>query len=113
PGRPRSLLPKPRHHKASGRMLVEIDGHRSYFGKWGSSEAQAKYDKFLAEWMQAGRPRMDHVRVQPGQAFGPPTIAQVAVKYLAWRRKQYGDPPLAEGQHPVGETGNYFDALRP
>ena len=39
--------PKLRHHKASGRGFVELNGRRIYLGRWGDPETQERYHKVI------------------------------------------------------------------
>jgi len=43
-------------HKATGQAVVRIDGKDVYCGIYGSSEAQQKYDRVIAEWLLTNRP---------------------------------------------------------
>ena len=47
-------LPKMCYHKGSGQAYSRVRGKPIYFGKWGSEEAQERYDRFLVEFIQAG-----------------------------------------------------------
>jgi integrase len=50
-------IPKHCEHKPTGRGFVRLDGRQVYTGRWGTAEANAKYDKILAEWLASGRQR--------------------------------------------------------
>ncbi len=42
-------------HKATGQAVVRIDGRDFYCGAYGTPEAQAEYDRLIAEWLSSGR----------------------------------------------------------
>ena len=48
-------IPKLRLHKASGNAAVMLDGKYLYLGKYGTAEAQERYDRLIAEWLAKGR----------------------------------------------------------
>ena len=52
--RPRTLQPKYRHHKATGRAYVVLDGKSVYLGKHKSTESWKRYHAALAEWAARG-----------------------------------------------------------
>jgi integrase len=53
--KPRTQNPKLRHHKASGRAYVVLNGKTLYLGNWGTEEAEENYYKTIAEWLSCGR----------------------------------------------------------
>jgi hypothetical protein len=48
-------IPRLRHHKASGRAIVLIDGREIYLGKFGTIEASELYDRIIAERLSGRR----------------------------------------------------------
>ena len=44
-----------RVHKATQQAYVIVDGSRHYLGRRGTPDSQARYDKFLVEWIANGR----------------------------------------------------------
>ena len=52
---PRNRVPQYRHHKASGRAFVELNGHRHYLGPYSDAETREKYRRRVAEWLANGR----------------------------------------------------------
>ena len=48
-------VPRLRHFKARDLGFVELNGQRTYLGKWGAPETRAAYHRALAEWEAAGR----------------------------------------------------------
>src|SRR5580693_8744146 len=43
------------HHKPRDLAYVRLNGKMIYLGNYGSPESRDKYDRILAEWIQAGR----------------------------------------------------------
>ena len=55
---PSRNLPKLRRQKEKGRpdrAFVVLDGKRVPCGRWGTDEAQRRYDQAISEWLAAGR----------------------------------------------------------
>jgi hypothetical protein len=44
-------LPAMRLHKPSGAAIVNVNGRRLYFGKYGSAEAQDRYNDFICQYV--------------------------------------------------------------
>src|SRR5262245_19311852 len=42
-------------HKANNLAVVRLNGKDVYCGTYGTTEAKAKYDQIIAEWLQRGR----------------------------------------------------------
>ena len=56
--------PKLRHHKASGRAVVTINGRDLYLGTYGSPEARREYRRILAEHLASdGQPTASNATV--------------------------------------------------
>ena len=55
PPRRHQQPPKIQLHKASGQARVRLSGKDYYLGPFGSDEAQANYDREVAEWLRRGR----------------------------------------------------------
>ena len=49
----KSALPKYRHHKASGRAVVTLNGDEIYLGPYGSSISRQQYDRLIGEWLRS------------------------------------------------------------
>lgn len=47
--------PKLCHHKKRGYAFVYVGTKQVYLGRWGSSEAQAAYDRFLLKWAKSNQ----------------------------------------------------------
>jgi len=47
--------PSYRHHKASGRAVVTLNGKDHYLGPWESESSKIEYKRLIAEWMAAAR----------------------------------------------------------
>ena len=69
-------IPKLRRHSA-GLAFVQLAGRRIYIGKHGSSEAEEKYHRLLAEWI-AGEHQL------PGES--DITVTEVCARF--WRYAQ-------------------------
>src|SRR5207253_7004004 len=48
-------IPKLCKHKATGQAVVRLNGKDIYCGRYGTSEAQAKFERLITEWLQRGR----------------------------------------------------------
>lgn len=72
-------IPKLRHHRATDRAVVTIDGKHIYLGRYGTPEAEAEYRRVIAEHLTLGEVR------PPGQASATPgcTIDELVLRY--WR----------------------------
>ncbi|HEY1686396.1 MAG TPA: site-specific integrase [Tepidisphaeraceae bacterium] len=76
-----SNVPAYSHHKASGQAVVWISGNCKYLGKHGTKESREKYDRFIGEWLAAGR--------QLTPAPEALTIAELMVAYLRHCQSYY------------------------
>jgi integrase len=74
------LVPRLRHHKASGRAVVTLNGKDHYLGLWRSAESKAAYERLIGEWLTAGR-------TDPVPAGR--TVAELAAAYLRFARGHY------------------------
>jgi integrase len=63
----RAAIPSMCRHKATGQAVVRLNGRDFYLGRWGSAEAQAKYDGLIAKWMTGGRTLPEPGRVTEGR----------------------------------------------
>jgi hypothetical protein len=77
-----NLLPL-RVHKDTQQAYVLIDGARHYLGRNGMPETQTRYDKFLMEWLAAGR------RMQVSQS--DVTIVEVVAAFKSYVEQTYED----------------------
>jgi hypothetical protein len=50
-----SQVPSYRLHKQSGQAVVTLSGKDHLLGKHESRESREKYDRLIAEWINAGR----------------------------------------------------------
>jgi integrase len=48
-------IPSLCRHKATGQAVVRLNGQDIYCGVYGTPEAQAKYDRVIAEWLLTGQ----------------------------------------------------------
>ncbi|MBI5863720.1 MAG: recombinase XerD [Planctomycetes bacterium] len=80
----RSAIPKLRLHKASGNAAVMLDGRYLYLGKFGTREAQERYDRTIAEWLAnrrrttgAERARLDYDKAAARQRQAATQAAEI------------------------------------
>lgn len=57
--RQKSAFRVPTHslHKPTGQGYIRLNGQCFYTGKYGTPQAQAEYNRMLAEWIEAGNSR--------------------------------------------------------
>jgi integrase len=85
----KARTPQLTHHKATGRARVRFNGRDYYCGKWGSREAQRRYEWLIAQWKQSGG--------RPPQATGSQTIVELIAAYLAHAKQHYRRADGAKG----------------
>ena len=51
-----TATPKYRYHKASGQAVVTIQAKDHNPGPYGTKASKLEYDRFVGEWLAAGRP---------------------------------------------------------
>lgn len=120
-------IPKLRLHKASGNAAVMLDGKYLYLGKYGSAEAQERYDRLIAEWLAKGRRatgqeqvRLDYEKAsaehrrtaeQVAAVEAAVTVDEVLAGYWAFAEKRYtrDGAPLRE----LGHVKHVMGVLRP
>lgn len=76
-GRPKSVIPKYRHHKASGQAVVTVDGRDIYLGSYGSAESRGQYGVILAKIAR----QEPVVEAQPEVPLSLLTVDEVLVGY--------------------------------
>ena len=94
--------PTYRLHKSTGLAVVTLNGKDHYLGAHGTPESQAKYDRLIAEYLQAGRQipgPLDASRI---------TVGEICQRFLVYARKTYRD----NTGRPSRETENVRIALR-
>ena len=74
-------VPAYRRHKPTGQAVVTLNGKDRYLGKWNTVASRAEYDRLIGEWLAGGR----HLP-QPETDL---TIAELAVRYLAFAKSYY------------------------
>lgn len=106
-GRP----PKYRHHKATKRAYVQLDGRPVYLGRYDSPESWEKYHRLIGEWLANGRRLPAPATSVPRQppADGPAPADAVLVKHVVldyWR--------FAQGYYrrPDGTPSRELDTIR-
>jgi integrase len=70
--RPSGALPVMRHHKPTNTARIVVGGKVHSLGRWGSPEAQDKYDTLIAAWIASGRSSLAAGRAVIGLSQGKP-----------------------------------------
>jgi integrase len=83
--RKRNSLPKLRHHKASGRAFVALNGRYVYLGPWGDPKSEKAYQRTVGEWLAAGR--------KAPVAKQEITVCEVCNAYLQHAKELYRQLP--------------------
>ena len=129
----RHSLPQVRLHSGSGHARVRINGTEHWLGRFGSPEAQAAYDRLLAEYLANGRqvaprpkaerqetpppiPQPEAVPANPPPDIAPVsaemTVAEVCVLFMEHAKTYY---KLSDGRLSSSYDGmlQAVNALRP
>ncbi len=104
--RRRLAVPKPHFHKFSGQARVKSGGKHHYLGPWGSAEAEAEYQRFVADWL--ARRKLEELSASERTA-GDLTLNEIGVAFLAHADGYYRD----KAGKPTREAANVRDAIRP
>ena len=70
--RPSGALPAMRRHKATNTARIVLGGKVHSLGRWGSTEAQDRYDTLMAAYIASGRTSLDAGRAVIGRAVATP-----------------------------------------
>ena len=101
--RPKSAVPALSHHKQTGQARVRIDGRDHYLGPFGSSEADERYRRLVAEWLTTGS-------VPSKRPAGTPepgaSVNEVILAYVRFARGYY----VKDGE-PTSELRVILDTL--
>lgn len=73
-------------HKPTGQARVRLDGCDTYCGKWGTPEAEANYQRAIAEWLTK---KAGQTAAAETPANQPISIAALIAKYLAFCATYY------------------------
>ncbi len=95
-------VPKHCLHKGTGQGYVAFHGVRTYTGKFGTPEAERRYDQLVAEWLAGGR------QVPPAKESAVMRIDHLVALYWAFAETYY----CRDGS-PTHELGNIRLAVRP
>jgi len=129
----RHSLPQMRLHTQTGHARVRINGATHWLGRFGSPEAQAAYDRLLAEYLANGRqvapkpkaerqetpppiPQPEAVPANPPPDIAPVsaevTVAEVCVLFMEHAKTYY---KLSDGRLSSSYDGmlQAVNALRP
>jgi len=99
--------PKYRLHKGSGQALVQINGERTYLGKYGTEESKGLYRKLVAEWLASGQKPASLASTAPA-ANRPVTINELILAFWQHVKERY----IKNGD-PTSELRSFRTALRP
>ena len=86
--------PQMRHYKPRNLARVRINGKDIYLGQWDSKEAQAEYERVLAEYFANGRNL-------PSPQPEPPdlTVTELILRYRVYANGEYGQGPGTPATH--------------
>ena len=102
----RRKVPACVHHKPSGQARVRINGEDIYLGKWGSPQAEEKYRRTVAEYLQNGLTPQKDASVQSNE---PATISVNELILAFWKHaKQH----YVKSGKPTAEQHCFKSALR-
>ena len=94
-GRQASQFPSYRLHRPSGQAVVTIAGQDIYLGPHGTSASRQEYDRKIAEWLAAGRPRSS----VPRQDL---SVVEICAAYWEFAKRYYTVGGKRTGEiHPV------------
>jgi integrase len=74
-------IPRPSRH-ATGQAVVRLCGKDHYLGRYGSAEANAAYERLIAEWLANGR-------TLPGTSPTEPTVNEVVLAFVRYAEGYY------------------------
>jgi hypothetical protein len=100
--------PKYRLHKGSGQALVQIDGERTYLGKYDTEESKEEYRRLVAEFL-ASSPA-------PKKADGsntPARLPQITINDLILTYWQFAQSHYLKDGKPTETLAGIRAALRP
>lgn len=72
----RHSLPQMRLHSRTGHARVRINGTEHWLGRFGSPEAQAAYDRLIAEYLiqRSGGRQAEPAKAPPVEELGQPAM---------------------------------------
>jgi integrase len=97
--RRRKTVPGYRHHKASGQAIVTLNGRDIYLGEYRSRDSKQNYDRYVAEWLAAGR------RPSPSASAAALTIVEVLAAF-----KRHAEQYYCKNGRPT-RTADHFRPL--
>ena len=127
----RGMLPQPRLHASSGQARVRVHGKEIWLGRYGSAEAQRRYDQVIHQLLSerlglqslaetpAASPTESEGQQQACTPEPPPktmppvdasaiTVAEVCCEFFSYANRHYRD---AQG-NPTSTLGNIKAAIR-
>ena len=101
----KSLLPRLRLHKPSGKAIVSLSGKMHYLGTYGSQASKAEYDRLVSEWLARNRrpPPTANVNGTPEKRI----IKELIAAYWTFAKQYY----RKDGK-PTGECGPLRSVLK-
>lgn len=111
-----NYIPKLTHNRASGKAVVRLSGVDIYCGRWGTAEAQSRYDREVAEWLARGRtPKQVRGAVTEGSVESlhekrADAVAVNTVLLAFWKHAEnyYRDP----NGKPTSQLSTYRQTIR-
>ncbi|TVQ51359.1 MAG: hypothetical protein EA377_12750 [Phycisphaerales bacterium] len=67
------------------QAIVWIDGQRLYLGRWGTPEAEERYNRLIAEWLSNGK----QLPLQSAAAAEPTTVTEILLAYWRYAKRRY------------------------
>jgi integrase len=95
--RPSGALPVMRHHKPTNTARVAVGGKVHSLGRWGSQEAQDRYDTLVAAYIASGRKSVDAGLAVVGRSASQAPAAN------STRPAPHPAPQAVTGELTVGE----------
>ncbi len=100
--RPSGALPQMRRHVPTNTARIKIGGKVYSLGRWGSDEAQRRFDTFIAAYVTSGRTSVDAALAVLGRTPAPPRPA--AAKPAAPKAARLPEPAAPVEPVPAGLT---------
>jgi integrase len=96
--------PSYRHHKASGRAVVTLNGKDHYLGPWQSESSKTEYKRLLGEWIAAGKTTT---------AMGVDSRVGISVAELLTAYLAEADVAYMKNGQPTSHLHNIKDGIIP
>jgi hypothetical protein len=93
--RPSGALPAMRHHKPTNTARIVVDSKVHSLGRWGSPEAQDRYDTLMAAYLASRRQSLDAGLAVIGRPAAPAT--ELPIPALRHQPRQHSLRTMIEG----------------